>query len=200
MKLIGIVTRSSKSESNLKIDIVYNDIVNAIKRNGGVPIGIILEEDYKEIIDICDGIIFQGGDDFGEYDLKALKYVYDKDIPVLGICLGMQLMGVLFNGELIDIENHRKNLDYAHSIKIKRDSKLYEIFNTDIVKVNSRHKSVLKSTKLSITAVSNDGYIEAIEDLSKKFFLGVQWHPESMTYDSKQNTIFEYFLNSCDSN
>ena len=49
MKIIGIITRKSKSESNLDIDIVYNDIVKAVKRNLGIPIGIILEEDYKEV-------------------------------------------------------------------------------------------------------------------------------------------------------
>ena len=197
MKIIGIVTRKSKSESNLDIDIVYSDIVRAVKRNGGMPIGLILEEDYKELIDICDGVIFGGGDNFHDYDLKALKYVYDKDIPVLGICLGMQLMGILFSGEEININNHKKDLDYAHSIKIKKDTKLYNIFNQDIIKVNSRHKSAIKNTKLDVSAISHDGYIEAIEDNNKKFFVGIQWHPESMTYDEKQNNIFKQFVNMC---
>lgn len=198
MKIIGIVTRKSISDENHNIDIVYNDIVNAVKKNGGIPIGLILEEDYKELLDICDGIIFQGGDELEEYDLKALKYAYDKDIPVLGICLGMQLMGVLFNGTLIEIPNHKKQLDYAHSIRIKRDSKLYEMFDKDIIKVNSRHKYVLKNTNLDIIGISNDGYIEAIEEKNKRFFLGIQWHPESMVYDEDQNKIFEYFINRCD--
>ena len=199
MKIIGIVTRSSKSDSNLDIDIVYNDIVNSIKKNSAIPIGIILEEDYKSIIDICDGIIFQGGDEFEEYDFKALKYAYDKDIPVLGICLGMQLMGVLFDGNLININNHKKNLDYAHSVRIKKNSKLYNIFNKEELKVNSRHNSSLKNTKLEVVALSQDGYIEAIEDSNKKFFIGVQWHPESMTYDESEQKIFKEFVNSCDS-
>lgn len=197
MKIIGIITRKSKSVENHDIDIIYNDIVNVIKTNGVIPIGLILEEDYKELIDLCDGVIFQGGDDFERYDFEALKYAYDKDIPVLGICLGMQLMGMLFDGTMIDINNHKKKLDYAHSIKIKRGTKLYDIFKCDIIKVNSRHKSVIKKTNLNISAISNDGYIEAIEDTSKKFFVGVQWHPESMTYDNKQNKIFEYFIKRC---
>ena len=196
MKIIGIVTRKSVSEENHDIDIIYNDIIKALKKFGTFPIGLVLEEDYKELINICDGLIFQGGDDIEEYDLKALKYAYDKDIPTLGICLGMQIMGILFNGNIIDINNHKKNLDYAHSILIKKDTKLYSIFNQDIIKVNSRHKSVLKNTSLCVSALSNDGYIEAIEDTDKKFFIGVQWHPESMLYDERQNKIFKCFIDS----
>lgn len=197
MKIIGIVTKKFISTENHNIDIVYTDIVKSIKRNGGIPIGIILEEDYKSLIDLCDGIIFQGGDSFEKYDLKALKYIYDNNIPVLGICLGMQLMGVLFDGNMVDISNHKKEKNYTHTIKIKRNTKLYNIFKSDIINVNSRHKSAIESTKLSISAISNDGVIEAIEDSNKPFFIGVQWHPESMTYDSNQNRLFKYFINIC---
>ena len=198
MPIIGIVTRKSVSNEGNNINIMYNEVAKAVIKNGGLPIGLILEEDYKELIDICDGVIFQGGDDFEEYDLVALQYAYDNDIPVLGICLGMQLMGVLFGGTMIDIYNHKKKLDYAHSVSIRKNSKLYNIFKNSIIKVNSRHKSVIKNTKLEVSAISNDGYIEAIEDSNKIFFIGVQWHPENMiNYDEKQNNIFKYFIKCC---
>lgn len=198
MTIIGIITRSSKSEENHNISIVYKDIEKAILKNNAFPIGITLTQNYKKNIDLCDGIIFQGGDNFEKYDLEALKYIYDIDKPVLGICLGMQAMGVLFDGEMIDIKNHKKHLNYAHSVKIKKSSKLYNIFKTDIIKVNSRHKSIIKNTKLDVIAISQDGYIEAIEFVDKKFFLGVQWHPESMIdYDNKQNNLFKYFISAC---
>lgn len=201
MPIIGIVTNKSVSKEGHKINIIYNAIAKAIIKNGGMPIGLILEEDYKEIIDICDGVIFQGGDEFGEYDMSALKYLYDKDISVLGICLGMQLMGTLFNGTMMDVNNHKKKLDYVHSITIRKTSKLYNIFKNNIIKVNSRHKSVIKNTKLEVSAISNDGYIEAIEDSNKKFFIGIQWHPENMVdYDEKQNNLFKYFVNCCKNN
>ncbi len=194
--IIGIITRKSISNEGHNTNIIYNDIVKAIIDNGGVPIGIILNKNYKELIDLCDGIIFQGGDDFEEYDLDALKYIYDIDKPVLGICLGMQLMGMLFDGEMIDINNHKKKLSYAHSVTINRNSILYNIFKTNNIKVNSRHKSVIKNTKLKVVGISNDGYIEALEDSSKRFFIGVQWHPENMvSFDNKQNNLFKYFIN-----
>ena len=195
MKIIGVVTKKSISLEKHNIDIVYDDIVRMVKKHGGIPIGIILEEDYKSIIDICDGIIFQGGDNFDEYDLEALKYAYDTEVKVLGICLGMQLMGILFGGKMIDVDNHKKKNLYAHIVKINRNSKLYDIYKSDIIKVNSRHNSVVESTSLNISAISNDGYIEAIEDSNKKFFIGVQWHPESMINDNYQNKLFEYFIN-----
>lgn len=196
--IIGIVTRKSISEENHNINIIYDDLINSIINNGGIPIGIPLYSEYKNLINICDGIIFQGGDNFEEYDVEALKYIYDINKPVLGICLGMQLMGYLFNGYMIDVENHKKKLDYVHEVKIKRNSKLYNIFKTDIIKVNSRHKSIIKDTNINIVGISNDGYIEAVEDLSKNFFIGVQWHPESMIYyDKKQNDLFKFFVKSC---
>ena len=196
--IIGIVTRSSISLENHKISIVYKEIEDAVINNNGIPIAITLNGNYKKLINLCDGIIFQGGDDFEEYDLETLKYIYDINKPVLGICLGMQLMGLLFNGSMININNHKKTLNYSHEVKIKRNSKLYNIFKTDIIKVNSRHKSVIKNIKINISGISQDGYIEAIEDTNKKFFIGVQWHPESMLrYDNKQNNLFKQFIKSC---
>lgn len=196
--IIGIVTRKSISEEKHNINIVYDSIEKAIIKNGGIPIGITLYSDYKKLINICGGIIFEGGDDFEEYDFEALKYIYEIDKPVLGICLGMQLMGMLFGGTMIDIPNHKKKLFYVHSIKLKKNSHLYNIFKSDIIKVNSRHKSVIKNTNLEVVALSNDGYIEAIEAPNKKFFIGIQWHPENMVdYDDKQNNIFKNFVDSC---
>lgn len=196
--IIGIITRTSISNEGHSTSIIYKDIEKSVINNDGIPIGITLSNNYKELIDLCDGIIFQGGDDFEEYDTVALKYIYDIDKPALGICLGMQLMGVLFDGKMIDIDNHKKKLFYSHSVTINKNSILYNIFKASNIKVNSRHKSALKDTKLKVVGISNDGYIEAIEDSNKKFFIGIQWHPESMiSYDSVQSNLFKYFIKCC---
>lgn len=196
--IIGVITRSSISNEGHNTNIVYDDIVKCIINNNGIPIGITLTQNYKEIVNLCDGIIFQGGDDFESYDLETLKYIYDINKPVLGICLGMQLMGVLFDGVMIDINNHKKKNLYVHGVTINKNSKVYNIFKTNNIKVNSRHKSVIKKTRLNVVGISNDGYIEAIEDSNKKFFIGVQWHPENMVYyDKLQNNLFKSFIDCC---
>jgi len=196
--IIGIITRKSLSNEGHDTSVIYKNIEKSIIDNGGIPMGITLYKDFQKLINLCDGIIFQGGDDFEKYDMDALEYIYKINKPVLGICLGMQLMGMFFDGELIDIKNHKKNLSYVHSVSINKNSKLFNIYKTNSIKVNSRHKSVLKSTKLKVTGISNDGYIEAIEDSNKTFFIGVQWHPESMTsYDKTQKNLFKYFITSC---
>lgn len=194
MCIVGIVTRKSKSSEEHDINIIYTNIANSIYKNGGIPIGIILNENYKKVIDICDGIIFEGGDMIEQYDLEALKYIYDKDKPVLGICLGMQLMGLLFDGELKKVSNHKKNLDYAHVVYIDKYSKLYDILKKDYLKVNSRHNDALKRTKLTTNSISSDNVIEGIEDKNKNFFIGIQWHPEDMIYDENSDKIFKYFI------
>ena len=195
MPIIGIITRSMKSDEGHPISIIYKQIEKIILECSAVPIGITLTSDYKKILNLCDGVIFQGGDDLEEYDIEAMKYLHDINKPVLAICLGMQIMGITFSGEEINVNNHKKTLSYAHTIKINKNSKLYNIFKTDVIKVNSRHKSALKNTNLKVVGISNDGYIEAIEDTSKRFFIGVQWHPESMIdYDIKQKNLFKYFI------
>ena len=189
MKIIGIISRKGKSEENHDIDYIYSNIVNMVYDCGAIPIGIVLNENYRKVINICDGIIFGGGDNFEEFNEEAMLYCYKKNIPTLGICLGMQLMGCVFDGKLIDISNHKNTF---HKVKIEKKSKLYNIFNKEELLVNSRHKSVLKSTKLDITSKSIDRYIESIEDKNRKFFVGVQWHPE----DINQKELFKKFIDS----
>lgn len=205
--IIGIIARSEFSSEKNKTQAVYEDIRRAIVNSGGCPIGLMpisentLNKEMYKLLDYCNGIIFQGGDDFTQYELDIMKYVYEKDKPTLGICLGMQLMGYFSGGKIISLNslNHKqKNKKYVHNVFIKKDSKLYSIFKEEKIQVNSRHKCTIIDTNLDVVAISADGLIEAIEDKNKKFFIGVQWHPESMTsYDILESRLFNYFVNIC---
>lgn len=207
--IIGIITRPECSSENNQTMCVYEDMRISIINSGGIPIGIMplnnnlddFDDKIFKLINKCDGIIFQGGDSFYKYEVECMKYAHQKNIPTLGICLGMQLMGHIFNGQLIDIDaktHKQKSKKYVHDVFIKEKSKLHSIFKTDRIKVNSRHKESIINTDLEITAISSDGLIEALEDSNKRFFVGVQWHPESMTsYDILESRLFDYFINVC---
>lgn len=193
--IIGIINKYEKLPSKKLIAFNYQEIIDKVTKSSGIPIGISSNPgDIKDLLNIVDGIILQGGDDYTDEEFEIVKYAYEKDIPLLGICLGMQTIGVAFNGELYTVNNHMKpNESYVHDVYIKKNSKFYEILEKEKITVNSRHNFALKNTTLDITGYSNDNIIEIIEDKNKKFFIGVQWHPESLeNEDSKK--LFDYFV------
>lgn len=195
--MIGVIMRPSLSKIGHKISYIYDDIYNIIIKFGGIPISIYLNDFNTAIkqINMCNGVIIPGGDDICFKELKIIDYLYTYDIPTLAICLGMQGMGILFDGELVKLDNHNHKINYAHEVKINHNSLIYKILNKDKILVNSRHNDKVINTTLSITGISNDGTIEVIEDFNKKFFVGLQWHPETMVeYDANSNEIFKYFI------
>ena len=196
--IIGIIMRTSKTESDNKVDLVYISIIDAIIKSGGLPIGI--PSAYPEkYLNLCQGFILEGGDDITDINLKLLKKLKDKDIPVLGICLGMQEMAYLENGEISDIDNHK--IKGTHKVIIDKKSFLYKILNCEELTVNSRHKSAVLKTDLFPSSRSTDGIIESIEDPQKKFYIGLQWHPENLyNCDIFAKRIFDYFIKACQKN
>ena len=151
-----------------------------------------------DLLNYVDGFILQGGLDYTELDLKITSYLYEHDIPTLGICLGMQTMGVMRQGILKVLETDKHySLDkrIVHDVKIDTNSKFYDIIKKDKISVNSRHHEVLEKTSLSIVGYSDDGVIEVIEDASRKFFIGVQWHPEThFSQDEISKKLFDYYF------
>ena len=188
--IIGIINRQEKLQSGTKILYTYEEISNKIKEKG-IPIGI--NPDLDEI-KFVNGIILQGGDKFDEKEIEIVKYAYKNDIPLLGICLGMQIMAFWAGAKEYNVENHMKpNINNVHEVILKKDSKIYEILQKEKIIVNSRHNYQIKNTTLEISGISSDNIIEIIEDKTKKFFIGIQWHPESLdNIDSKR--IFDYFI------
>jgi len=121
--VIGIIAREYYFQKNRKINIMYNDIINSIIKSKGIPIGIPYNEDISNYLNICQGFILQGGDDINKYNLKTIKILKDKNIPTLGICLGMQEM--FYKNNLIDIPNH--HINSLHEININKNKLLYKI-------------------------------------------------------------------------
>lgn len=191
--MIGVILRVNDNKYTLN-----KEIKKVISDYGYICIGIYPEtlEEFKKITNLCDGFILQGGSDYRNIEIDFVKYLYENNIPTLGICLGMQMMGVI-NGNLDRLINlnHQSNEKYVHEVKINTNSKLYSILKTDKIMVNSRHVDHIKNTNLDVAAKSNDNIIEAIEDKNKKFFIGVQWHPESLM-DEKSKNLFSSFFNN----
>ena len=168
-----------------------------------------LTEEEKEVIekslDYIDGMLFPGGNKFTPYDRYLLERCIEKDIPVLGICLGMQMMSCFKKDvNLIKNEtniNHKQESDeeLTHKVRIKKDTLLYEIIGSEEIMVNSFHNyHVLDNNLFNICAISEDNIIEGIELSDKKFVLGLQWHPEiSYEFDLNSKKIIDEFIRRC---
>lgn len=195
MKKIGIIVREFE-ENNKSFIGCRKDVLDVFLK---YPVQIILIpidlwDQILYLVQLCDGIVLTGGDHFVDNDFLLVQYLYKQDIPTLGICLGMQAMALSFGGygEIKVGNNHYLK---EHAIVIKKNSLLYSILGVEQSVVNSRHKTGVQNTNLVVSARAFDGVIEAVEDKKKKFFLGLEWHPESLV-NKKSDLIFEAFIKS----
>lgn len=219
--IIGIVGRLYSGESNI---ICVEEIRIAVTKFDGIPILILpvdkedlsyknlySEEDIKDlerVLNLCDGFILPGGDTWYRLDEVVIDYAIRRDKPLLGICLGMQVLSKVLSGEKeIAYDNTIKNntlinhlepnKDYVHSVIIDKNSKLYSIIGDVEITVNSRHSyHVPELDNTLICARSSDGLIEGVELKDKKFIIGVQWHPESNLEDEYSKKLFKSFFDN----
>lgn len=150
-----------------------------------------------DILNKCDGIIFQGGSDIYPYHFQILDYCLKNNIPVLGICMGHQIIGLYSinsqnEDDLIKVENHN-NKNLTHKITTSKDS-ILNIILGDIPLVNTRHEYALKEVQepFKITALSEEGIIKGIEYIDENHFvIGVQFHPEDL---KNTENLYNYFI------
>ena len=188
----------------------YQSVVAA----GGVPLIIPPVADTDTIVNTLsriDGLILSGGGDFNplwtgeepstklgginkERDLPELlitRLAYNRQIPMLGICRGIQTLAIALGGEVAqDISDkatvkHSQNADRSeptHTVTLESDSILAQIYTDERIAVNSFHHQAVKApgSKFRVVATATDGIIEAIESTEFKSILGVQWHPECL--------------------
>jgi putative glutamine amidotransferase len=129
-------------------------------------------------------------------ETALLNEALERDIPVLAICRGMQLLNVVCGGTLTQhIENHRHpDVADAHPIEIHEGTKLASILKSRHYQVNSRHHQCVHTLGEGLikTATAPDGIIEALELPGKRFALAVQWHPEDRP-ETLDHKLFEAF-------
>lgn len=195
---IGIIARD-EMVNNTTMQIITKNNIKYL-HNKCNYIGILnYNNDYidTKILDICDGIIFQGGNDIYPYHFQILEYCVNNNIPVLGICMGHQIIGlysIKSNSEkdLIQVEGHN-NKNTFHNIKTTPNS-LLNIALGDAITVNSRHEFAIKEVRkpFKISAISDDNIIEGIEYIDNKHcIIGLQFHPEDL--ENTEN-IYNLFI------
>lgn len=149
-------------------------------------------------------------------ELALAKLAFEAGKPILGICRGIQVLNAAMGGTIYqDISSQVKGNNLlkhvqeaprwypSHNIKISRDSRIFDCFGTEKVRVNSFHHQAVKDVAngYKVTACCSDGIIEAIEYIGDQFSVGVQWHPETMwEKDIKYLEVFKAFVEACSKN
>jgi gamma-glutamyl-gamma-aminobutyrate hydrolase PuuD len=208
--LIGITTYvepASWGHWHLEAALVPYDYVRAVERAGGRAVLIPPDDDgNEEILDALDGIVFSGGNDMepSSYgadphettdgtnpardrgELALLEAALARDLPVLAICRGFEVLNVARGGdlvqhlpELVGHEEHRAVVGEfsEHTVRVDPDSRVGEVAGA----VKSHHHQGIGrlGEGLREVAWAEDGTVEAIEDPEKPFVVGVLWHPEA---------------------
>ncbi len=210
--------------------------LNAIERAGGTPVlvGRPDKEEVARLVASCDAVFLTGGDDvvpelYGaeksplcgkidpserdrvEWDI--LDQAFARQMPILGVCRGMQVLNAYGGGTLYqDIQGEKVNAikhDFhkdengnklrrdlvAHDINIISGTLFHDIVGESKISVNSLHHQGVRNLamKFKQSGSAPDGLIEAIEHTEHPFCIGVQWHPEELSSDASAN-IFSSFI------
>lgn len=150
-----------------------------------------------DALKICDMIIIPGGSVIYPYYYEVIDYALVNHIPLLGICLGMQALGLYSTTkdelDLLKVDNHYLENNKKHEIIILSNTILNKLFLNKI-KVNSRHHYILKEVEYPfiVSAYNKDGTIEAIEySKDDNLMIGVQFHPEDL---DNMSILYDYFI------
>lgn len=233
--LIGITAYSYvRPDSGWLYDVCYRGNARAVERAGGLPVLIpsgLDEATLRGIYDRMDGILLPGGGDVnpkrytsgtqhptvGSIDdsrdtteLLMTRWAVAEDVPVFGICRGIQIMNVALGGTLIqdipsalhtdlrhDISRDLPRSTIMHEVAIKPGTRLAQIIGSTTVPVNSLHHQAIEqpAPAVSIVAHATDGVPEALEIPDKQFVMAVQWHPEDMLDgDERMQHLFDAFV------
>jgi putative glutamine amidotransferase len=190
--------------------LVPADYVRAVERAGGRPLLVPPSEDgIEETLDAVDGVILSGGSDldpatYGQEphpetkgvvadrdraELALLEAALARDMPVLAVCRGSQVLNVARGGDLVqhlpevvghDEHKHTPGQYADHDVELEPETHLAELLGDRAPVKSHHHQGFGRLGKgLREAARAEDGTVEALEDPSHRFALGVLWHPEA---------------------
>jgi putative glutamine amidotransferase len=225
--LIGIGSDIQSPQGKRERAFAYLTYVEAVRKAGGIPLLIPPQpENADELVAALDGVLLAGGDDcdpaaYGEErhpnvetmderrqanDLALAEAARRLGVPMLGICLGVQVINVAAGGSLIqDIDTqHDTEIRHAsepedrarHDVIIEKGTRLARVLPASELNVNSSHHQAIRRVGegLRVTALAPDGIVEGLEDPRHPFYLGVQWHPEDMSGEESATALFAAFI------
>lgn len=204
------------------VDVAY---AAALAEAGAVPVHLALGADPQELVSRLDGLLVPGGDDFTPprpypasvrfepvpdeqlaADTAVLAAALARELPVLGICYGMQLLALAHGGslhyhletDLPGAQSHQlADPDGCHPVEIEPGTRLADCLGAGTSRVNSRHQqAVADAGSLRVCASAGDGVIEGVEAPGRPFCLGVQWHPENLA-PTHRARLFGSFVAAC---
>jgi putative glutamine amidotransferase len=229
---IGITSWYRRTERGrfVSIDEAY---CRAVSEAGGLPVvlPVILRKDVMlQYVRLMDGMVFSGGEDippeaYGQtpaaqtnplprerfrFERRLLRMWLATGKPVLGICLGIQLMNVFRGGTLVqDIPTqvgrqipHRDPAgrgSTVHTVRIEPGTRLRSLLPSGRAEISSSHHQAVARVGrgLTVAARSEDGVVEALELDGERFGIFVQWHPERMTSRRHKRRLFGALVNAC---
>ena len=171
--------------------------IDAVQRAGGLALLLPPDERPEEVLALLDGVILAGGADYGErpdrdaFEIALGLAAMERDVPLLGVCRGMQLMNLARGGTLIqhlpDVLGHEDHRAVPgafgdHDVRLVEGSLAARAAGATSHPTKSHHHQGVNEIGEGFDVTGRatvDELVEAIEDPTRRFALGVQWHPEA---------------------
>ena len=210
------------------------DYVESVRRAGGEP--CVLQINVSASLKDLDGVLLTGGGDIDPahyqeprhpktaapdtardaFELELATLALEQNLPILGVCRGLQVVNVAAGGSLIQDIASEVNRPLGHQIDHPLYAIAHEVWVTrgttlanalqeqlgegEVLQVNSRHHQAIKQPApgFEVSATAPDGIIEAIERPGARFCVAVQWHPGNFWRTGEFRSLFEEFVKACE--
>ena len=210
------------------------DYVRSVEQSGAIPVVLppLQPEDAEPVLDRIDGLVLSGGVDvdpvlYGrtphpklgrvdrrrdDFELALTRKALARDLPILAICRGQQLLNVAIGGTLIQdlpsesrgaVTHHApgRRTRRSHPVEVASASRLGEVLGAGTLSVNSFHHQAIERLGHGLVVSARcpgDGVIEGVEMPGRSFVVGVQWHPESFWNETASfQSLFDAHVTAC---